>query len=201
MSRRPPAAPRRDDPRVKRQPLPGVLGVVERAAGYPAAERFALIFGGSEIYIPRDPKPDHPLSLAMGYKVARLIGRVLGPDELGSAAGTAIPLGETELKWNIVRRLRLAGLSRNEIVRRLRDDYRFPITAARVGELARGLPAPPRRKAAPAPVAPAPDSAPDHPDYPADPGALGPLFRAAYPALGPTKSEADAPDAPDAAAE
>lgn len=160
MSRRPPPAPAIEDARVRRQPLPGVLGRIERAYGYPLAEAFALAFGGQEIYIPRRPPADHPIARTLGVRNARAIGRLLGPDELGSAVAVAVPLGETELKWNIARRLRLAGMSRNEIVRSLRETYRLPASAARVGDLCRDLPAPaprprPAGGGAPRPAAPA----------------------------------------------
>lgn len=131
-----------DDKRVKRQPLPGALGQIEAHCGYLTAEGFALMFGGQEIYIPRDPGGDHPIARSVGLPLARTIGRLLGPDSFGSATALAVPLGETELKWNIARRLRLSGLSRNEIVRVMRNVYGFSITAARVGTLCRGLPTP-----------------------------------------------------------
>lgn len=138
-----------DDPRVKRQPLPGALGQIEVHCGYLAAEAFALAFGGQEIYIPSTPSRDHPVTRALGMAAAREIGAALGPDEFGSAAALSVPLGETELKWNIARRLRLGGRTRNEIVLLMRDVYGFPITVARVGELCRDLPSAGRAGRAP----------------------------------------------------
>lgn len=132
------------DPRVKRQPLPGLLGEIERICGYAAAEKFALTFGGQEIYIPLVPTADHPIVRAVGRRAAALIGQRLGRGGAAGNHGYNVPTAEVELKWNICRRLRLAGLSRNDIVRALRRRYGMAITAGHVGQLVQGLPAPPR---------------------------------------------------------
>lgn len=164
MPRRP--AP---DPRVKRQPLPGLLGEIERACGYAAAERFALAFGGQELYIPLAILPGHPIAQAVGTKAAKLIACKFGRAGGGGGHAFAIPLAEVEIKWNRCREMRLMGMSRNEIVKELRRRCGMTTSAAHVGQLTRDLPVPPRRRAAASP--------------PPEPAATAPLPLFAYACL------------------
>jgi hypothetical protein len=132
-----------DDGRIKRQPLPGVLGMIEQAAGYLAAERFAAAFGGQNVYLPLALDQAHPVARAAGLNAdeAAAVGAAVGRSGPLSGGAWPVPIAQIELKWNVSRRLRLQGKSNNEIVRILRETYRLPTTAARVGELCRDLPA------------------------------------------------------------
>lgn len=151
---------RKPDPRIRRRSLPGLLGRIETLAGYEVAERFALRFGGMELYIPVECPRDHAIAKAVGWRAARVICAELGGAGGQSAGAWLVPVGEIELKWNIVRRLRLAGLSRNRIVAEMRRRYRIVTSVQRVSELVRDLPSPP----------PAPTEAPRAaPVLPADP--------------------------------
>jgi len=132
--------PRRRDPLLKEQPLPGLLGDIERVCGTETAERFARAFGGMEIYIPIIIAPEHPIARAVGARAARVIGEVFGRRGPKDNRGWVVPVGEVELRWNVSRRMALLGFSRNETVRRLRRYYGLTATVRQVSDDIRDLP-------------------------------------------------------------
>lgn len=73
--------------------LPQVLEDIARIAGEEAARRVAGAVGGTRVYIPPVPGPDHWLSKLLGQEAARLIA-----DHFTAGIGGArvdIPLGDT----------------------------------------------------------------------------------------------------------
>lgn len=133
---------RRPDPRIRRRHLPGLLGQIEALVGYEAAERFAVVFGGQEVYIPVLCPADHPIAKAIGHRRAREVCAALGRQGPLANGSFAVPVADVELKWNIARALRLAGKSRNEIVRTLRARYGLVSTTTAVSQLTSDLPRP-----------------------------------------------------------
>lgn len=74
-------------------PLPQVLADIARIAGAEAARRVALAVGGTRVYIPPIPGPDHWLTKLVGHAAARKIA-----DHFTAGIGGArvdIPLGDT----------------------------------------------------------------------------------------------------------
>jgi hypothetical protein len=73
-------------------PLPQVLADIARIAGEEAARRVAGAVGGTRVYIPPVPGPDHWLSQLVGEAAARKIADHFGA---GFPARIDIPLGDT----------------------------------------------------------------------------------------------------------
>ena len=74
-------------------PLPQVLADIAMIAGEEAARRVAGAVGGTRVYIPPQPGPDHWLSQLLGPEAARKIA-----DHFTAGIGGArvdIPLGDT----------------------------------------------------------------------------------------------------------
>ena len=72
-------------------PLPQVLADIARIAGEEAARRVAGAVGGTRVYIPPVPGPDHWLSQLVGEQAARKIADHFGA---GFPARIDIPLGD-----------------------------------------------------------------------------------------------------------
>lgn len=72
-------------------PLPQVLADIARIAGEEAARRVAGAVGGTRVYIPPAPGPDHWLSKLVGEEAARKIADHFGA---GFPARIDIPLGD-----------------------------------------------------------------------------------------------------------
>lgn len=81
------------------------------ALGTEGAVEFLLAFGGAELYLPQNPRPDSRLVQVMGMEAARALGvmaqRCMVPDRIPTAK-----------PW-IARVLRARGLPNAEIARRL----------------------------------------------------------------------------------
>jgi hypothetical protein len=74
-------------------PLPQVLADIAMIAGEEAARRLAGAVGGTRVYIPPQPGPDHWLSKLVGIEAARKIA-----DHFTAGVGPLridIPLGDT----------------------------------------------------------------------------------------------------------
>ncbi|WP_086619242.1 hypothetical protein [Erythrobacter tepidarius] len=78
---------------IRADPLPQVLADIARIAGEEAARRVAGAVGGTRVYIPPHPGPDHWLSQLVGQEAARRIGEHFTAGLAG--ARVDIPLGET----------------------------------------------------------------------------------------------------------
>ena len=87
---------------------PSVTPYVE-ALGPEGAETFLLGFGGSQIYIPSNPRPASPLVKEIGLEPTQAMRRVFGQGQL------KVPLAKP---W-LARRLDAAGVARPEIAKRL----------------------------------------------------------------------------------
>ena len=74
-------------------PLPQVLADIAMIAGEEAARRVAGAVGGTRVYIPPQPGPDHWLSKLVGIEAARKIGDHFTAGLAG--ARVDIPLGDT----------------------------------------------------------------------------------------------------------
>lgn len=74
-------------------PLPQVLADIARIAGEEAARRVAGAVGGTRVYIPPQPGPDHWLAKLVGQEAAQKIADHLTAGPLG--ARVDIPLGDT----------------------------------------------------------------------------------------------------------
>lgn len=99
-------------------PLPQVLEDIARIAGDEAARRVAAAVGGTRVYIPPRPGPDHWLSKLVGQEAARLIGDHFTAGILG--ARVDIPLGDTGFVASQRARIDamiLAGRSERDIAR------------------------------------------------------------------------------------
>lgn len=57
--------------------LPGELGDIARVAGREAAEKIGRKLGGTRVYFPSNPAPDHWLSQLVGHEAALAIGEEL----------------------------------------------------------------------------------------------------------------------------
>lgn len=74
-------------------PLPQVLADIAMIAGEEAARRVAGAVGGTRVYIPPHPGPDHWLAKLVGLEAARKIADHFTAGALG--ARVDIPLGDT----------------------------------------------------------------------------------------------------------
>jgi len=99
--------------------LPGVLAEIAAAADEEAALAVASARGGTEVYIPPEPKPDHWLSRLVGYEAARAIA-----DRLTCGVGGArvvLPLGpqghQARARAMVDRLIREGELSARDIAR------------------------------------------------------------------------------------
>ena len=90
---------------------------VAAVIGDEAAARLAAAFCGRDVYVPRDPGPDHPVALAIGIDKARLLGEYFFATKLSFPVGPA--------KRQAIRALRAQGLDNREIARRLWVTDRF----------------------------------------------------------------------------
>lgn len=76
--------------------LPGVLAEIASVAGEAAALAIAQARGGTQVYIPPSPSPDHWLSALVGHEAALAIG-----DRLTCGVGgmrVELPRGTTSLQ-------------------------------------------------------------------------------------------------------
>jgi hypothetical protein len=98
----------------QRVELPGVLGDIARLTAVEVAVAVAKTWGGTRLYLPHEPRPDHALAKLVGVRVARLICRQLG------GRRHDIPSAKPALRWAEARRLRKEeNLSHAEIALRL----------------------------------------------------------------------------------
>lgn len=74
-------------------PLPGVLAQIAAVAGEEAALAIARARGGTQIYVPPAPGPDHWLSQLVGSEAASAIGEALADGHAGVRID--LPLGPT----------------------------------------------------------------------------------------------------------
>ena len=110
------------DPAVERDWLPPLLREIEEVAGLEAALRICQRWGGSRLFVPRSPGPDHPIVREIGAEAAgRLCGHFAG-EEL------TVPLGAGILRRlrnrEIIARYR-AGESAGSIARDMRMTERW----------------------------------------------------------------------------
>jgi len=80
-----------------------------RILGREGAVRFLLAFGGTELYLPRRPRQDHPLVAVVGHKAAR---------DLGAAAPSLPRRVPIPKRW-LAQTLDQDGLSVAQIARKL----------------------------------------------------------------------------------
>ncbi len=106
-------------------PLPQVLADIARIAGEEAARRVADAVGGTQVYIPPQPGPDHWLSQLVGLEAARQIA-----DHFTAGVGPLrleIPLGDVGFMASAQARcdaMLLAGRSERDIALALRYTIR-----------------------------------------------------------------------------
>jgi len=106
-------------------PLPQVLAEIAMIAGEEAARRVAGTVGGTQVYIPPRPGPDHWLAKLVGLEAARKIA-----DHFTAGVGPArieIPLGDTGFIASAQARcdaMLLAGRSERDIALALRYTIR-----------------------------------------------------------------------------
>ena len=86
-----------------------LLSEVAQLIGTEPALAFARRFGGSRLYIPRQPEADHPIARCIGTEAATMLGRALGGESF------AIPGARIYLRWLDARALRILRLSQPEI--------------------------------------------------------------------------------------
>jgi hypothetical protein len=101
-------------------PRPQVLADIARIAGEEAARRIAGAVGGTRVYIPPVPGPDHWLSQLVGPEAARKIADHFGA---GFSVNLEIPLGDTGFIASQQARIDamiLAGRSERDIARACR---------------------------------------------------------------------------------
>ncbi len=97
----------------KPEALPEALREVAEVTSVDVAIVIARAWGGQRKWLPRCPKPDHPLSRLVGAAAARRIGEALGNDTI------EWPSAKAYLNWHDARRLRREGLSHAQIARKL----------------------------------------------------------------------------------
>jgi hypothetical protein len=100
-------------PKVTAYALPGMLAEIARLTTVEIAIVIARVHGGRRLYLPREPKRDHPLSKLIGSKAARLICAHWGGERHD------VPSARTFLHWYDARRLRSQNLSHTKISREL----------------------------------------------------------------------------------
>lgn len=119
-----------------KQFLPGVLGEIAEAAGEEAALAIAQARGGTEIYVPPSPGPDHWISRLVGLKKAAAIADKLtcgvGPRRVELPLG---PRGHQARQRALVEALIREGLSERDIA--LRTGYSIRAVRKRVAAIGR----------------------------------------------------------------
>lgn len=118
------------------QLLPGVLGEIAEVAGDDAALAIAKVRGGTEIYVPPNPGPDHWISRLVGLDKARAIADLLtcgvGPRRVELPLG---PRGHQHSKRAQVDALIREGMSERDIA--LRTGYSIRGVRKRVAAIGR----------------------------------------------------------------
>ena len=102
-------------------PLPQVLADIAMIAGEEAARRVAGAVGGTQVYIPPQPGPDHWLAKLVGLEAARRIADHFTAG-VGLSARIDVPLGDSGLMAAQQARcdaMLLAGRSERDIARAL----------------------------------------------------------------------------------
>ncbi|WP_454887849.1 hypothetical protein [Sphingomonas oryzagri] len=125
--------------------LPRVLAEIAEIAGEDAALAVARERGGTQVYLPPEPKPDHWLSELLGHDVA---GKIAAQLTGGFPMRVEIPLGPTSHAARtraIVDRMISEGRSETEIakasgynarsIRRRRAIMRDALSAVSVGQI------------------------------------------------------------------
>ena len=101
--------------------LPGVLAEIAAAAGTAAALAVAEVHGGTRVYIPSRPAPDHWLSQLVGHASALAIGAALVAAQGG--LDLLIPMGpdaSQRRRWQRMAELIDEGLPKRQIARALK---------------------------------------------------------------------------------
>lgn len=94
--------------------LPGVLQQIAEATSYEVAALLAREVGGTEISVPRNPKPDSPLARIVGIDAAKAIADQLGWGRLLIPQGDFRGAGGQRA---LVRQMIQQGASINEAAR------------------------------------------------------------------------------------
>lgn len=90
---------------------------VAAVIGDEAAAVLAAAFCGQPLYVPQHPGPEHPVSKAIGYEKAALLGAYFYTTKLDFPVGPA--------KRRAIRDLKAQGLGNRDIARRLWVTDRF----------------------------------------------------------------------------
>ncbi|WP_165837797.1 helix-turn-helix domain-containing protein [Zavarzinia aquatilis] len=106
-------------PPITHHVLPALLREVAEATGsLEIALAVARVFADQEMYLPREPKKDHPLAKRFGLKVARLICARIG-GERADGKRLTWPTASPALRAIEARELAEGGVPNREISRRL----------------------------------------------------------------------------------
>lgn len=116
--------------------LPALLAEIARITDQGTALALAREFGGRDIYVPRKPRADQKLTLAVGLAAATAISARFG------GCTHKIPSAKAFLNWREVHRLRDEGKSTAEISAEVGLGQRY------IQRLLEGHEAPPRHPSA-----------------------------------------------------
>lgn len=101
-------------------------GLVEEV-GFDAAVRLAEAFGGTPLYIPRNPKPDQKIARAVGMEVARKLAARWGGDAhdipmAKSARRAPIITAVAQGRLKKMEAARILGMSLRQVRRLVNED-------------------------------------------------------------------------------
>lgn len=96
--------------------LPPRLEEIARAAGLKSALLLARECGGTQLYVPRDPRPGTMLVAAVGIEAARIIARLYPGENIEVPLG---PISDGRKRRREISRLLDSDLPVQEIARRL----------------------------------------------------------------------------------
>lgn len=104
--------------------LPALLRAMADAFDLDTALRFARLYGGTYLYLPREASPDHPLAQEFGLPLLRWL---LTTKHGGAQTRIVVPRGPDEdraMREAAVAQLTADGLNASQIARRLKVHVR-----------------------------------------------------------------------------
>jgi hypothetical protein len=114
--------------------LPALLRIAFDAAGIDAVLKASAALGGKRIYIPREIRPNDPLTLAMGADAARAISAAYGGEYV------EFPKGAAAVRLHLVIGLTQNRASANEIAKAMKITYRQARRLRKLARAMKGLP-------------------------------------------------------------
>lgn len=109
--------------------LPKALAAMARIVPLDAVMKISARYGGTRMYLARDPAPDSEIARLIGSPVARALGAELGGAEIEIPRARAV---HHKIRNPEIRRLRTGGASLNDLA------LRFALTARQLRRICNG---------------------------------------------------------------